>query len=156
LHNPRVLFLDEPTLGLDVISQKRIREFLKDYNKRYKTTILLTSHYMQDVVELCERVIVINEGKLIFDGSLSSLTAKFDPTRQVRLTFSSPVDADLSEYGRIVSQDPNQAVIEVSRADSTQVAARALNSLPVQDISIDEPDIEDVIRDVFTRNRTRT
>lgn len=153
LHSPRVLFLDEPTLGLDVISQKRIREFLKDYNKRFKTTILLTSHYMQDVVELCERVIVIDHGKLIFDGTLTDLSSQFEPMRRVRLTFSEPVDRDLGSYGRIISQDRNEAVIEVRREDSAQVAARALNSLPVQDISIDDPDIEEIIREMFSRNR---
>lgn len=153
LHSPKVLFLDEPTLGLDVISQKRIREFLKDYNKRFKTTILLTSHYMQDVVELCERVIVIDHGKLIFDGTLTDLSLQFEPMRRVKLTFSEPVDGDLTSFGKVISQDSNQAIIEVRREDSAQVAARALNCLPVRDISIDDPDIEEIIREMFSRNR---
>jgi ABC-2 type transport system ATP-binding protein len=155
LHNPRVLFLDEPTLGLDVISQKKIREFLKDYNKRFKTTILLTSHYMQDVVELCQRVIVIDHGKLVFDGSLNALTSQFDPIRRVRLTFSEPVEIELSSFGKVVSQDPLEAIIEVPREASTRVAAQALNSLPVQDISIDEQAIEEIVREMFTRREAK-
>jgi ABC-2 type transport system ATP-binding protein len=151
LHNPKVLFLDEPTLGLDIISQKRIREFLKRHNENYKTTILLTSHYMQDVEELCERVIIIDQGSLKYDGSLNELSRRFSSTRRLHFVFSEPVSADLSEFGKVVSQSEGEADIEVPRERTSTVAARALNSLPVEDFSISEPAIEDVIREMFTQ-----
>jgi len=151
LHNPRVLFLDEPTLGLDVVSQKRIREFLKEYNRDFKTTILLTSHYMQDVAELCERIIVIDHGSLVFQGSLADLSRSFSSVKQLHLVFSEPVTRDFAAYGKVVSTSELEAVIEVPRAQTTQIAAKILQELPVEDISIDEVDIDDVIRDLFSK-----
>lgn len=153
LHNPRVVFLDEPTLGLDVVSQKRIREFLKDHNRRYRTTILLTSHYMQDVAELCERVIVIDHGQLIFDGQLDELSRRFSPVKQLRLVFKHPVEYDLSIYGRVLDMTELEACIEVPRERTTDIAARMLQELPIEDIDIEDVDVEEVIRDLFTRQR---
>ncbi|MBA3724979.1 MAG: ATP-binding cassette domain-containing protein [Armatimonadetes bacterium] len=156
LHNPKVIFLDEPTIGLDVVSQKNIREFLKDYNRETNSTIILTSHYMQDVAELCERIIVIDHGKQIFEGSLASLSRQFSPVKQLRLVFSAAPSADLSAYGRVVNSSKMEAVIEVPREETTKIAARILQDLPVEDISIDEADIEDVIRELFTRKPDAT
>lgn len=155
LHNPKVLFLDEPTLGLDVISQKRIREFLKDHNTKHGTTILLTSHYMADVAEVCKRVIVIDQGTLRFDGTLKNLMLSYGGSRVLRLVFSSPVSNDLSIYGRVISSSELDAVIEVSREESTQIAAKLLNDLPIDDLAIEEPDVEDVVREMFIRNQSK-
>lgn len=153
LHNPKVVFLDEPTLGLDVVSQKRIREFLKDFNKEYETTILLTSHYMQDVSELCERIIVIDHGQQVFEGSLAELSRKFSPVKQLNLLFRQPVNVDLDKYGKVISSSELQASIEVPRENTSAVAAKLLQELPVDDISIAEVDVEEVIRELFTRER---
>ncbi|MCH8274340.1 MAG: ATP-binding cassette domain-containing protein [Armatimonadetes bacterium] len=151
LHGPRVLFLDEPTLGLDVVSQKRIREFLKRHNREHRTTILLTSHYMQDVAELCERVIVIDHGSLIFDGSLTSLTERFGPVRRLHLIFRSPVHADMSAFGRVLSSSDTEVVLEVPREQTSAAAAKILEQFPVKDIAIEDIAIEDVVRELFTR-----
>lgn len=156
IHNPRVLFLDEPTLGLDIISQKKIREFLRQQNRDNKTTILLTSHYMQDVAELCERVIVIDHGSLLFDGSLADLSVQYKPLRKLRILFRSEPEVDLSVYGSVVSISPLEAVIEVPRDRTTEIAARVLQELPVEDLSIEEVDIEEVMRDMFTRSPVST
>ena len=155
LHNPKVLFLDEPTLGLDVISQKRIREFLKEHNAKYGTTILLTSHYMADVAEVCNRVIVIDQGTLRFDGTLKNLMLSYGGNRVLRLVFSSPVNSDLSIYGRVISSSELDAAIEVSREESTHIAAKLLNDLPIADLAIEEPDVEDVVREMFLRNQSK-
>lgn len=155
LHNPKVLFLDEPTLGLDVISQKRIREFLKEHNAKHGTTILLTSHYMADVAEVCKRVIVIDQGTLRFDGTLKNLMLSYGGSRVLRLVFSSPVNNDLSIYGRVISSSELDAAIEVSREESTHIAAKLLNDLPIADLAIEEPDVEDVVREMFLRNQSK-
>lgn len=155
LHNPKVLFLDEPTLGLDVISQKRIREFLKEHNAKHGTTILLTSHYMADVAEVCKRVIVIDQGTLRFDGTLKKLMLSYGGSRVLRLVFSSPVNNDLSIYGRVISSSELDAAIEVSREKSTHIAAKLLNDLPIADLAIEEPDVEDVVREMFLRNQSK-
>lgn len=155
LHNPKVLFLDEPTLGLDVISQKRIREFLKEHNAKHGTTILLTSHYMADVAEVCKRVIVIDQGTLRFDGTLKDLMLSYGGSRVLRLVFSSPVNNDLSIYGKVLSSSELDAAIEVSRDESTQIAAKLLNDLPIADLAIEEPDVEDVVREMFLRNQSK-
>jgi ABC-2 type transport system ATP-binding protein len=149
LHNPSVIFLDEPTIGLDVVSQKRIREFLKEYNREAKTTILLTSHYMQDVAELCERVIVIDHGSLIYEGPLQDLSHRFRPIKKLILAFSEPVTEDLQEFGEVLERTDSSATIEVPRERTTQIAAKILTSLPVEDISIEEPEAEEVIRALF-------
>jgi ABC-2 type transport system ATP-binding protein len=152
LHNPRVVFLDEPTIGLDVISQKRIREFLKEFNRDFKTTILLTSHYMQDVTELCDRIVVIDRGSLVFDGSLALLSHEFNPVKLLRLVFREEINSDLSQYGKVISSSNCEAVIEVPKGRTIEVASQMLRELPVEDIAINEVDVEDVIRDLFSRS----
>ncbi len=151
LHSPKVVFLDEPTIGLDVISQKRIREFLREHNRDHKTTVLLTSHYMQDVAELCERVIVIDHGTMIYDGALTELTRKYRPVKKLVLVFSSPVSADFSEFGEVLEQAESGITIEVARERTTEIAAKILTEYPVEDIAIEEPEAEEVIRALFER-----
>ena len=154
LHRPKVMFLDEPTIGLDVVSQKRIRDFLKVYNEQTKSTILLTSHYMQDVQELCDRVIIIDHGQLMFDGKLQELVDKHGQTRMLTLTFNKPVlREDIERYGEICDFDGIRAVIETNRSETTQIAAEALNNLPIADILIDEEDINSIIRKLFTESQ---
>lgn len=154
LHRPRVVFLDEPTIGLDVVSQKRIRDFLKEWHREEGCTIVLTSHYMQDVQELCERVVVIDHGTTVFDGTLEGLTRQFRNTRHIRLSFTEPVEREaLLRYGNVVSCDGASAVIEVERDETPLAASAILGSLPVNDVSIEEVDVEDVVRDLFTARR---
>lgn len=150
LHAPRVVFLDEPTIGLDVVSQKRIREFLKEYNRQAKTTILLTSHYMQDIQELCERVIIIDHGRIIFDNTLQTLVEQYSDSKLLKLTFDRPVAREqLERFGVVCEVDDLRAVIEVPRVRTTQIASQVLSELPVVDIVIDEVEAEEVIRDIF-------
>jgi ABC-2 type transport system ATP-binding protein len=152
LHGPRVVFLDEPTLGLDVVSQKSIREFLRQLHREEGTTMLLTSHYMQDVQELCDRVVVIDHGSVVFEGTLEALSDRFTDARRVRLSFGTPVaEGDLVRYGKVVERTDDFAVIEVPRAETTTATAAMLQALPVSDLSIEAVDIEEVIRDLFTR-----
>lgn len=152
LHAPRVVFLDEPTIGLDVVSQKRIREFLLELHRRDGCTIVLTSHYMQDVQELCDRVIVIDHGAMIFDGTLDTLSRQFSDSRRLRLVFSQEVDpADLERFGRVIQQSEMEAILDVPHDQIAPVAAAVLNSLPVADLAIEDVDVEEVIRTLFTR-----
>ena len=154
IHSPKVLFLDEPTIGLDVVMQKKIREFLKAYNQKYKATIILTSHYMGDVEELCKRVIIINFGKLLYDGELAALVKKHAPYKYISVVFSEYVDPKkLEAFGETRKFDYPEWVLRVKKNDSNEIAGRILQMLPVEDITIEDPDIEDVIRDVFTAKK---
>ncbi len=154
LHRPRVLFLDEPTIGLDVVSQKRIREFLKEYNQRERTTILLTSHYMQDVQELAQRVLIIHHGRLIFDDTLRALVEQYSPSKALRLQFEQPIEPmALMRFGRVVRHDGLEAVLEVPREQVSRVAAQILQQLPVHDITIEEVEVDEIVRDIFAGKR---
>ena len=150
LHGPKVIFLDEPTIGLDLVSQKRIRDFLKELNRDEGSTMILTSHYMQDVQELCERVIVIDHGKIIFDGTLDSLMQRYSDKRILRLRFSEEVPAEaLAKYGELNDTEDESVAITVKRSDTSKVTAAVLANLPVADISIEEVSVEEVIRNLF-------
>ncbi|HVK05702.1 MAG TPA: ATP-binding cassette domain-containing protein [Armatimonadaceae bacterium] len=153
LHAPRVVFLDEPTIGLDVVSQVRIREFLKTYQERHRSTILLTSHYMQDVKELCERVVIIDQGMKVFDGPLAELVSRYSEEKLIRLTFERPVAAEeLTPFGEAeVQGGGTQATVRVPRAESARRAGQMLATLPVADVTIDEVEADEVIRQVFSR-----
>jgi len=154
LHRPKVLFLDEPTIGLDVNMQVRIREFIAEYNRRFDATVILTSHYMADVTALCERVIVIDHGKIVFDGDLSRLVERSAPRKIIRLELSSPVDHKrLATYGQVQSHDGLHAELVVSRQQTSQSAARLLAELPIADVTIEDPPIEEVIGELFARQR---
>ncbi len=148
LPGPPVLFLDEPTLGLDLTMQKRIRRFVAEYASQEGATVLLTSHYMADVTALCERVIVIHHGSLLFDGDLSELTDRFGADRTISVSVTGELP-DLSGYGRVRERSVAKAVLEVPRAQVAGVAARLLADLDVLDLSIEDPPIEDVIEKTF-------
>lgn len=153
LHRPKILFLDEPTIGLDVTMQARVREFIGEYNRRYGATVLLTSHYMADVTALCKRIIVINRGKLLYDGNLQRMIEQAAPHKTIHIIFSNPVAAaDLAQYGAIVRLDGLEAEISVPRSETTRIGARLLAELPVADVNIAEPPIEAIIGEVFAGN----
>ncbi|MBW4540095.1 MAG: ATP-binding cassette domain-containing protein [Myxacorys chilensis ATA2-1-KO14] len=150
LHEPNVLFLDEPTLGLDVNAQVAVREFLREYNQRYRATILLTSHYMADITALCERVLMIHQGQLIYDGSLDGLVDRFSPCREVKVEFARPYSAhELSVYGDIQDVDKQYARFLVQQEGLTGAIAKILADLQVIDLTISDPPIEEVIGRVF-------
>jgi ABC-2 type transport system ATP-binding protein len=154
LHQPKVLYLDEPTIGLDVISQKTVREFLRRYNTEQKTTILLTSHYMADIQELCERVIIIDHGKIFFDGKLSEIVDRFADfklvTIQLEKTGAYPQE-NLDRYGEVLEKTPGAIKFKVKRDRVIPACKALLDDLPVSDIDIQEVPIEDVIRQIFAR-----
>lgn len=158
LHNPKVLFLDEPTIGLDVVMQKALRDFIKAYNKEFNATIILTSHYMDDVKELCKRAIIIDNGHKIFDGELQQIIDKYARNKILSLVFSESVSqTQLKKFGTIrefTSDGSDQtATLIVPRKEATKVASDLLRSLPVEDLNIQEPSIEAIIREVFqTKN----
>jgi ABC-2 type transport system ATP-binding protein len=150
LHQPEVLFLDEPTLGLDLEAQQTIRAFLGEYRQRHDATVLLTSHYMADVTALASRVLIINRGRLLYDGELSELVARIAPIKRIELVLSEPVPrARLESYGRVAHFAPPSATIEVPRELATTASARLLADLEVADLSIQDPPIEEVIRIAF-------
>ena len=150
LHRPEVLFLDEPTIGLDVTAQRKLREFIAEYNRRYGATVMLTSHYMADVVALAKRVIVIHHGKILYDGDLSGLGEKFAAHKTITVTMPAP-PADLSGYGPEISRDIDAVTFEVAKADTSRLAARLLNDFEVSDLTIEDPPIEEVIERVFAQ-----
>ncbi len=154
LHSPEVLFLDEPTIGLDVVSQVRIREFLRDYNERTGITVLLTSHYMADIQALCKRVIVIDHGRSVFDGALEELSNRFADFRRVRLTLRRvPEQRVLENLGDDLEIEGARVSFSVPRDDVASRVSEALRVLDVEDLAVEEVEIERVIREMFTRSR---
>lgn len=152
IHNPKVLFLDEPTIGLDVVMQKKLREFIKEYNKEYKATIILTSHYMEDVKELCKRVIIIDHGKILFDGKLEAIVKKYSKNKFLSVVFNSKTDREkLEKLGEIIEYDFPKVIFRVNRRYSNQVVAKLLAKYDVDDLTITDPKIEDIIRDMFSK-----
>jgi len=154
LHQPKVLFLDEPTIGLDVVSQKTVREFLREHNATRKTTILLTSHYMTDIQELCERVIIIDHGKIFFDGQLNEIVDRFADFKLITVQCEGQAQCppeQLAKYGEITEQSPGSLTFKVKRDRVIPVCKALLDELPVTDIDIQEVPIEEVIRRIFAR-----
>ncbi len=149
LHRPKVLFLDEPTIGLDVVSQQTVREFLREHNARSRTTIMLTSHYMQDIEALCERVILIDHGQVMFDGPLTQIVAKFAADKIIEAKFATAVTCDFSALGDVLEQKPNAVRIEVPRNKVAEICRHLLEQADVADLTVTEPPIEDIIRQVF-------
>jgi ABC-2 type transport system ATP-binding protein len=149
LHRPRVLFLDEPTLGLDVTAQRRIRGFIAEYAARNEATVLLTSHYMADVEALAERVIVIHHGALLFDGGLSGLVTRFSPYKTLTVDLEYPA-GDLERFGEVVSVEECHVTLRVLKGDAAAATARLLAELPVVDLSVTDPPIDEVIDTVFS------
>lgn len=151
LHRPQVLFLDEPTIGLDITAQVRIRSFLQEYNRRTGATILLTSHYMADVTALCERIVMIHHGQLKYDGSIADLSRRIAPFKLVGLALHDGAAPDLSRYGTLLPNDDGDGKqrLQVPAADVAAVTTRLLSELPVLDLTIEDPPIEDVIERAF-------
>jgi len=150
LHRPQVLFLDEPTIGLDVTMQKRIRSFIESYNRSTGATVLLTSHYMADVEALCRRVIVIHRGRILFDGELAGLVQSFSAHKTIAIDLGA-WDGDLAGYGEVIARDGARATLRVPKEDTPRVTGRLLADLPIVDLTVEDPPIEDVIERVFTQ-----
>jgi len=153
LHRPQVVFLDEPTIGLDVTMQRRIRAFIAEYNRRSGATVLLTSHYMADVEALCKRVIVIHHGRLLFDGDLSDLVQQFTAHKTIIIQLED-CQADLHTYGEVLNCEDGRVTLRVPKASTAHVTERLLADLPVIDLLVEDPPIEEVIDQVFTRGTT--
>lgn len=155
LHSPELLLLDEPTIGLDVVSQRRVQEFLRFYQAQRRITVLLTSHYMKDVEALCRRAIVINEGRLIHDGPLDELTDRFSTHKIVELQFAgNDVPTDLGTFGTVVESRPPRAKLEVDRNRIPEILSRILATYSVEDVSVHERPLEEVVAELFERNRS--
>jgi ABC-2 type transport system ATP-binding protein len=150
LHHPHVLFLDEPTLGLDVNAQVAVRDFLREYNRRYQATVLLTSHYMADITALCERVLLIHQGNLMYDGSLDGLLQNFAPYREIHLELAQPLPREkLMLYGDVKLLEGRAVSFMVQQEALTRTVSQILNDLEVIDLTVTEPPIEEVIGRVF-------
>ncbi len=152
VHSPDVLFLDEPTIGLDVVAQHNIQQFLRHYQEHRQITVLLTSHYMKDVAALCRRVVVIAEGRICYDGSLASIVDRFGGHKVVSLQFAEePMPSDLAQYGEVLEIEPPRAKLRVERRDVGQVMSAILNRHTMDDISVEDPPLEEVIAEVFSQ-----
>ncbi|MCB9137204.1 MAG: ATP-binding cassette domain-containing protein [Caldilineaceae bacterium] len=149
LHQPQVLFLDEPTIGLDVTMQRRIRGFLAEYNRRTNATILLTSHYMADVEALCKRVVVIHHGTLLYDGDLAGLAARFSPFKTVEVEVPKGAGADWSQFGEVIARTDGMVSLRIPKGETAAVTGRLLAQFDVADLTVQDPPIEDVIEQVF-------
>jgi ABC-2 type transport system ATP-binding protein len=156
IHRPRVLFLDEPTIGLDVSMQATMRSFIKAYNERHGATLILTSHYMDDVAALCPRVIVIDKGQLSYDGSLDALVQRVRPEKRVVLRLAEPVEEGaLLPLGKLVSHEVGSAVLQVAQDAVNATVARALAGLPVVDLTVENAPLEEVMSELFAESRAR-
>ncbi len=154
VHGPKVLFLDEPTIGLDVSMQVTMRDFIRRYNAERGATLILTSHYMDDVAALCPRVIVIDKGSLSFDGQLDALVHQVRPEKRVAFRLSAPVEtAVLAALGKVISNQPGEAVLQVSQEAVKDVVGRALATLPVKDLTVENPPLEEVMSELFSKSR---
>jgi ABC-2 type transport system ATP-binding protein len=150
LHRPAVLFLDEPTIGVDVTMQTRIRQFVAEYNRAHGATIILTSHYMADVTALCERVIVIHHGRILYDGSLNAMVERLAPFKLIEIDLEQSVNGfDPQRFGELIRQEGQKLVLRVPKAETPAVTAHLLAELPVLDLSVEDPPIEEVIDRVF-------
>ena len=156
LHRPRVLFLDEPTIGLDVTMQATVRSFIRAYNERFGATVLLTSHYMEDVVALCPRVVVIDKGHLLHDGDLRALIHQVRPDKRIVVRFANgapPAVEALARFGEVVSAGPAQATLQVKADEVAAAVSRLLAALPVADLTVEDPPLEEVMKELFERSR---
>ena len=154
LHQPTTLFLDEPTIGLDVAMQVAIRDFVRSYNQRHEATVLLTSHYMDDVVALCPRIIVIDAGKLVHDGDLRALIKTTDPDKRVSFTLTAPVsDLELAKLGTLLSREALRITVRVTERELPGVVGHLLGTLKAADLAIEDPPLEEVLRVMFGRAR---
>src|SRR5713101_1012724 len=150
LHSPRVLFLDEPTIGLDVTSQRRIRAFIAEYNRRYEATVLLTSHYMADVEALCRRVILIHRGQILFNGNLRELAQRFSSYKTITVQTADGVSS-LASFGEVIAAEEGQVKLRVHKAATARVVHRLLEERAINDLTIEDPPIDEVIEQVFAQ-----
>jgi ABC-2 type transport system ATP-binding protein len=151
LHGPEVLFLDEPTIGLDVIAQHNIQTFLRQYQQERKVTILLTSHYMKDVVALCRRVVIIAQGRIIYDGSLGGILDRFGGQKVISLQAADgQMPSDLGRFGEVLSIEPPRAKLRVERSHVTEVLSAILAQNAIEDVSVEDPPLEEIIAKVFS------
>ena len=151
LHSPDVLFLDEPTIGLDVVAQRNIQRFLKAYQETRKITVLLTSHYMKDVAALCKRVVIIAQGRIQYDGSLSGIVDKFSGHKIVTLQFAEDrIPGQLERFGELLEVEAPRAQLRIPRQSVAEVLAAILDQCPVEDVSVEDPPLEDVIAQMFS------
>lgn len=151
IHSPKIVFLDEPTIGLDVVMQKKIRDFIREYNRRYQATIILTSHNMNDVKELCDRVLIIDKGRLVFDGEIEEIIKKYADHKTINVVFAKEIDAKkLESIGEVKEFHFPRASISVKREAAALAAAELLQSFPVADLTLEEEKIENIIRELFT------
>jgi ABC-2 type transport system ATP-binding protein len=157
LHRPKVLFLDEPTIGLDVLSQKKVREFLREYTARHRITTLLTSHYMQDIEELCERVIIIDHGQVFFDGALQDIIDRLATHKIMTLTRRKGLaKCELTRFGEILEESPTQVRLKVPRNRIVTASRELIAALEVDDFTVEDVPIEDIIREVFSTRQEET
>ncbi len=155
LHRPKVLFLDEPTIGLDVAMQLRMREFVRSYNQRFGATVLLTSHYMDDVAALCKRVVVIDKGRVVYDGALDALARRLRPEKRVTVRLSQPASADVvARLGRIIEHSDGKVIFSVPAATASDAVRSALQSLAAADLSVEDPPLEEVMRELYQGTAT--
>ncbi len=156
LHSPEVLFLDEPTIGLDVVAQHNIQVFLREYQQRRKVTILLTSHYMKDVAALCRRVVIIALGRIIYDGSLSGIVDQFSSHKVISLELSNgEIPRGFERYGKVLSIEPPRVKLRVERTSVPNVLGNILAQYAIADVSVEDPPLEEVIAEVFTSQRMK-
>jgi ABC-2 type transport system ATP-binding protein len=154
LHGPEVLFLDEPTIGLDVVAQHNIQTFLKQYQQERKVTILLTSHYMKDVMALCRRVVIIAQGRIIYDGSLDGILDRFGGQKVISLLVADgQMPDDLGHYGEVLLIEPPRAKLRIERSKVTEVLSCILSRYAIEDVSVEDPPLEEIIAKVFKDNR---
>jgi ABC-2 type transport system ATP-binding protein len=152
IHKPEVLFLDEPTIGLDIISGAKIRNFIKEYNTINQTTIILTSHYMRDIEELCNRTIIINKGEKVYDGSLTNIRSMSNDTKIIKLKLEGTVDYTfLQSFGKVIKLERGETVLEI-HGNVRGIASELLNKFPVQDIAIEDIPIEQNIALLYQGN----
>ena len=155
IHRPDILFLDEPTIGLDILSQQKIRDFLKTYNEQTKTTVILTSHYMRDIEELCRRAVIINQGQLVYDGTLADINHRMGDRKLLSLKSIEPVPREhLSLFGRVREYHGREAVLEVPKGKIKETASAILSLLPVEDFTVTEIPLEESISLFFQKEVT--
>ncbi|MFO0973415.1 MAG: ATP-binding cassette domain-containing protein [Phycisphaerae bacterium] len=154
LHRPSILFLDEPTIGVDITMQARIRQFIADYNRRFGATIILTSHYMADVTALCRRIVLIDHGKILFDGPLPDLAARLAPYKVITIDLNRDADGfDFAPLGHVLTREPRKITLRVAKESVAGATGRLLADLPVLDLTIADPPIEDVIERMYAVSR---
>jgi ABC-2 type transport system ATP-binding protein len=152
LHSPKILFLDEPTLGLDMFSQESIREFFINYNKEYKATIIFTSHYVHDIEKMAKRIIIINQGSIVYDGDKSGIIDKFSKERVLKLKFKTEVPSEIARFGMLTLENKNECKLKILAKDLREVIKHLYQNDDIIEISVDEVPLEYAIKEYFKRD----